>query len=97
MSLFIGGLHDGEWHRVERHLAHNEWPKQWSMVKRQPLVYSPAYYMPAPVEVCSRTDHYNLLEFHLNGRNYHVYHHYKLTPNEAFEMLLRGYQHMDME
>ena len=95
MSLFIGGLHDGEWHSVQR-FPDNSMPKQWSMVKRQQAVYHPAYLMNAPIE-STRTDHYNLLEFHVDGHHYRVYRHYKLTPSEAFEMLLRGYQHMDLE
>jgi hypothetical protein len=96
MSLFIGGLHDGERHRVER-FPIGDLPKQWSMTKRQPLEYAPRYYMPAPVEICSRTDHYNLLEFHIDGHTYHVYRHYKLKPHEAFEMLLRGYTFKELE
>lgn len=82
MSLFIGGLHDGEWYYVDR-LPGGELPKQWSME--------------SPVEICTRSDHYNLLEFHVDGHDYRVYKHYKLTSREAFEMLLRGYQHIDME
>lgn len=96
MSLFIGGLHDGEWHQVERFPAGNL-PKQWSMSKRQSLEYAPRYHMPAPVEICSRTDHYNLLEFRIDGHTYHVYRHYKLKPHEAFEMLLRGYTFKELE
>lgn len=99
MSLFIGGLHDGELHRVELDLK-GKFPAQWSMSKRQSMsvLYQP-YMHPAggDIDYCSRTDHYKLLEFHLDGRDYHIYRQYKLTPNEAFEMLLHGYQHIDIE
>ena len=86
MSLFIGGLHDGEWHHVER-LLDNAMPKSWSMVKRVPATYSPEYFARSPVDIIPlRADHYNLLEFHIDGHTYRVYRHYKLTPREAFEM-----------
>jgi hypothetical protein len=96
MSLFIGGLHDGEWHHVER-LPGSSLPKMWSMTKRHPLAYSPDYYMRAPIEIQTRADHYELMEFHIEGHHYKVYRHYKLKPHEAFEMLLRGYEHKDLE
>lgn len=99
MSLFIGGLHDGEWHRIERFPASNL-PKQWSMSKQQPMSeYSPYYDTNArgPTDYCSRTDHYELLEFHIDGHDYHVYRHYKLKPREAFEILLRGYTLREIE
>ncbi len=96
MSLFIGGLHDGEWHPVDRYPS-GELPKQWSMVKRTPQVYAARYFQESPTEICTRSDHYDLLEFHVDGHDYRVYKHYKLTSREAFEMLLRGYQHMDLE
>jgi hypothetical protein len=96
MSLFIGGLHDGEWHRVER-LPDNALPKSWSMAKRLPAKYSPDYFARSPVELVSRSDHYTRLEFHVDGCKYHVFGHYKLKAHEVFEMLLRGYQHMEIE
>ena len=96
MSLFIGGLHDGEWHHVER-LPDGLLPKQWSMSKRLPAEYAPDYFARSPVETWTRADHYELLEFHVDGYHYKVYRHYKLKPHEAFEMLLRGYEHKDLE
>lgn len=72
MSLFIGGLHDGEWHHVER-LPNNAMPKQWSMSKRASAEYLPNYFMKAPVETWTRSDHYELLEFHVDGHHYRVY------------------------
>jgi hypothetical protein len=98
MSLFVGGLHDGEWHRVERHLGHEKWPLQWSMIKRIPMPIHPSWIDPKqPVDSQSRVDHYNLFEFHVDGHTYHVYRHYKLKPHEAFEAILRGYQHKEIE
>ena len=96
MTLFVGGLHDGEWHQVER-FPNDTLPKSWSMSKRFPAEYVPKYFTRSPVEILSRHDHYQLLEFHVDGHHYKVYRHYKLKPHEAFEMLLRGYHHMDME
>jgi hypothetical protein len=94
MSLFVGGLMDGEWHRVERHFDGNL-PKNWTLAGiHQPRVTAPWALLAAGAHL---QDNYKLMEFEVEGNKYHVYRHYKLKPAEAFEIILCNYTHKEIE
>jgi len=92
MSLFVGGLMDGGWHRVERMLG-DRLPQTWTLADKRPAQISYG----DPSVLATVQDGYKLMEFKVDGNTYHVYRHYKLKPTEAFEMILRGYVHKEIE